>query len=392
MVKMADAVIIGGGIVGISIAYFLARRGFGRIVVLEQETIGAGSTGRSVASIDLFSHHPMAVTLQARAYEIFSQFEEIFGAECGLVTTGLAVLAGPEHAAALAQATHLADAAGITCRLLSPAEFAHLEPAAVVDDLVAVYYAPNGGYADPMLTTNAIVAAARQAGVIIEQSCRVTGLQRAGDRVAGVDTLAGMVAAPVVVSAAGPWSQRLLTMFGLSDLGLYACDHPVISMMSAADFGPPHLSILDLPYQTYARPETGNLTLAGSMDRNVGYDAIEPEDCHGLVTAEYTFWTAERLVQRYPALETAQLRQGWSGLMTISPDWQPVLGALPEVEGLYCATGFSGQGFKISPAVGDLMAGLIAGEAEAAQVLAPFRPSRFAEGQALAANKFGALG
>ncbi|MCK6625241.1 MAG: FAD-binding oxidoreductase [Anaerolineae bacterium] len=392
MVKTADVVIIGGGVIGVSIAYFLARRGFGRIVVLEQETIGAGSTGRSVASIDLFSHHPAAVTLQARAYEIFSQFEEIFGAECGLITTGLAVLAGPEQAAALNQAAKLAEAAGITCQLLSPDEFARLEPAAVVDDLAVVYYAPRGGYADPMLTTNAVVAAARRAGVVIEQGCKVTHLRHAGGRVTGVDTPAGAVAAPVVVSAAGPWSKHLLKLFGLGDLGLYACEHPVISIQRPADFGPPHLSILDLPNQTYARPETGHLTLAGSMDRSVGYEAIEPENFHGQVTAAYTFWVAERLVQRYPALEAGQLRQGWSGLMTISPDWQPVLGALPTVAGLYCATGFSGQGFKISPAVGDLMAGLIAGETETTQLLVPFRPSRFAEGQSLATGEFGALG
>jgi sarcosine oxidase subunit beta len=200
------------------------------------------------------------------------------------------------------------------------------------------------------------------------------------------------VTAPVVVSAAGPWSGHLLKAFGLSDLGLYACEHPVIPMQRSADFGPAHLSILDLPQQIYARPETGNLTLAGSMDPAIGYDPIEPENFRGQVTSEYTLWVAERLAQRYPALEAGELCQGWSGLMTISLDWQPVLGALPEISGLYCATGFSGQGFKISPAVGDLMAGLIAGEAEAAKLLAPFRPTRFAEGQPLTANEFGALG
>jgi sarcosine oxidase subunit beta len=134
------------------------------------------------------------------------------------------------------------------------------------------------------------------------------------------------------------------------------------------------------------------LILAGSIDPSVGYDPIAPEDFQGQVTSEYTLWVAERLIQRYPALEASSLQQGWSGLMTISPDWQPVLGALPQLSGLYCATGFSGQGFKISPAVGDLMAGLIAGEAEAAKLLAPFRPTRFIEGQPLVINELGTLG
>ncbi len=360
-------------------------------MLLEREVLGSGSTGRSEASIDLYSHQPAAMALQARAYEVFVNFEALFGQECGLVTTGLAVLAGPEHAHGLQAAVHSAQALGIEARLLNPTEFGALEPAATVTDLAAVYYAPGGGYADPMLTTNAIAAAARRLGVTIQQGRVVTGLKRAGDRVIGLETSTGPMAAPVVVSAAGPWSGRVLKAFGLSDLGLYACQHPVISLHQRVEDGSPHISLLDLPLQTYARPETGHLTLAGSMDRAVGYDPVEPDD-HGRVTDDYTFWVAERLVQRYPALERAELRAGWSGLMTISPDWQPVMGAIPDAPGLYIATGFSGQGFKISPAVGDLMAGLIAGESEAEQLLAPFRPTRFREGQPLAANEFGALG
>ncbi|MBI1877215.1 MAG: FAD-binding oxidoreductase [Chloroflexi bacterium] len=390
--ETADAIICGGGVIGVSMAYYLARRKLGRIVVLERETLGSGSTGRSVASLDLFSHQPAAIALQVRAYEVFAHFAEVFGEECGLVTSGFAVLAGPEHTAALQKAAMVTAAAGVELRLLSPPEFAELEPAAAVSDLTSVCYVPAGGYADPMLTTHGFATAARRAGVIIQQGRAVTSLRREGDCVTGVETSAGPIAAPIVVSAAGPWSGRLLKAFGLDDLGLFACRHPVIAMQHMADFGRSHLSILDLPHQIYARPETGYLTLAGSMDPRVGYDPVEPEEDHGGVTEDYTLWVAERLVQRYPALEAGALRQGWSGLMTISPDWQPVLGALPGVSGLYCATGFSGQGFKISPAVGDLMAGLIAGEAEAAELLTPFRPARFAEGQALASSEFGALG
>jgi glycine/D-amino acid oxidase-like deaminating enzyme len=127
------------------------------------------------------------------------------------------------------------------------------------------------------------------------------------------------------------------------------------------------------------------------MDASVGYDPVEPEEDHGQITSDYTYWTAERLVRRYPAMAASELRGGWSGLITTSPDWQPVLGALAEVSGLYIAGGFSAQGFKISPAVGDLMAGLIAGEAEAAALLAPFRPGRFAEGQPFPMGEFGTL-
>lgn len=392
LAETADVVIAGGGVIGVSLACYLARRKFGRIVLLERDTLGSGSTGRSVASLDLFSHQPAAITLQVRAYEIFAHFAELFGEECGLVTTGFAVLAGPEHAAGLRKAALLTAAAGVDMQLLSPAGFADLEPGAATADLALICHVPAGGYADPMVTLHALAGAARRAGVIIQQGRTMTGLQVENDQVTGVETNAGPIAAPIVVSAAGPWSGRLFKGFGLDDMGLFAGRHPVMAMQRPANFERPHLSILDLPQQIYARPEIGPVTLAGSIDPAMGYDPVEPEDDNGRVPEDYTLWVAERLVQRYPALEAGRLQRGWSGLMTISPDWQPVLGALPGVSGLYCATGFSGQGFKISPAVGDLMAGLIAGEAEAAKLLAPFRPSRFAEGQPLTANEFGALG
>jgi glycine/D-amino acid oxidase-like deaminating enzyme len=390
--KTADAVVIGGGIIGVSVAYYLAQRDFGRIIMLEREALGSGSTGRSVASIDLFSLQPAALELQFQAYEIFAHFEELIGAECGLVTTGFAALGGPEHTADLQKAVAATIAAGIETQLITPADFAALEPAANTEDLATICYVPAAGYADPVLTLNAYAAAARRAGVVIQQGKPVTGLAHQGGRVTGVKTMSEVIAAPVVVCAAGPWNGRLLKSFGVDDLGLYTVRHPVIVMQGSEDHDLPRLSILDLPNDTYARPETGGLTLAGSITPAVGYDPVEPEDNDQGVTAEYTYWAAERLVQRYPSLASGRLRPGWSGLMTISPDWQPVLGAIPELPGLYCAAGFSGQGFKIGPAVGNLMAGLLAGESEAIQLLAPFRPTRFVENQPLTTSGVVALG
>ncbi len=388
----ADVVIIGGGVIGIATAFFLAQRKAGQILVVEQNTVGSGSTGRSVASIDLFSFQPAAIPLQMRAFEIFQNFKELVGGDCGLVTTGFAALVGPAQVAALHQTVALNRAGGLDVEQLTPAEFTVLEPAASDDGLAAAVYSPSGGYGDPMLTTNAFSAAARRNGVVIQQGRAVTGLTHRGGRVTGLETNLGPVAAPVVVCAAGPWSRHLLTRFGCDTLGLYACWHPVIAMQRPPHFTGSQLSILDLPNQIYARPESGGLALAGSIDPAVGYSPVDPQATPGGDQPDYTFWVAERLVRRYPALEAGALRRGWAGLMTIAPDWQPVLGALPELSGLYCATGFSGQGFKIAPAVGDLLAGLIAGESTSAELLAPFRPTRFAEGRPLTSSGFVGLG
>ncbi len=390
--KTADAVIIGGGIIGISLAYYLAQRNFGQIIVFERKTLGSGSTGHSVASIDLFSLQPAVIKLQFYAYQIFAHFDELVGDECGLVTTGFAALGGPEHAADLQKAVTVTNAAGIDAQLLTSEDFSALEPAACTEDLTSICYVPAAGYGDPALMLNAYATAARRVGVVIQQEQSVTGLVQQSGRVTGVKTVSEIITAPVVVCAAGPWSGRLLKTFGADNLGLYAVRHPVIAMRNAKGFDSPRLSILDLPNSTYARPETGGLTLAGSITPTVGYNPVEPGDTDQRITAEYSYWAAERLVQRYPSLKSGQLRSGWSGLMSISPDWQPVLGAIPELSGLYCAAGFSGQGFKISPAVGDLMAGCIAGETQTTELLDPFRPTRFAENQPLITSGLVALG
>lgn len=381
--KTADVVIIGGGIAGVSLAYYLAQRDAGRIVVLERNTLGSGSTGRSLACIDLFSMLPAALALQKHSYEIFANFDECVGDTCGFVKTGFAMLAGPEHVAALQAGLSIARAAGIDVQWVDPADFAALEPAARVADLAAICYVAAAGYGDPILTLNAYGAAARQHGVTILQGQAVTDVLHASGRVTGVTTASETISTATVLCAAGPWSGPLLKTIGVDDLGVHTVRHPVIVMKGDGAHGVPRLSVLDQCNKIYTRPERGGQLLAGSITPEVGHAIVAPEEGERRVSAEYQYWCAERVVARYPALETAQLLPGWTGLLSVSPDWQPVLGAHPELAGLYCATGFSGQGFKISPAVGDWMAGLLVGEAGAAEKLHPFRPTRFLDNDPL---------
>lgn len=381
-VETADVVIVGGGVIGASLAYHLARRRVGRVALLEQRALGSGSTGRSVASIDLFTLHPAAAALHAASHGAFLEFEARVGAPCGFVRTGFAALAGVEQAQALHVAVAVGQGAGMDVRLCSPQEFAALEPAARADDLALAAYAPAAGHADPALTTGGFGSAARRLGVAIHQDRAATALRPAGGGVVRVETGADFVEAPAVVIAAGPWSGALLRQVGF-DAQLTPVRHAVACLRRPPEFGPAHLSVLDLQHSVYARPETGGLTLLGSTDPRVGYEPVAPAEQDAVAPAEYALWAAERLVRRYPALEAAEVRPGWTGVITISPDWQPLVGAVPELPGLYCAVGFSGQGFKISPAVGELLAGLISGERTAAALLAPFRPTRFAEGEPL---------
>ncbi|MBI3763000.1 MAG: FAD-binding oxidoreductase, partial [Chloroflexi bacterium] len=203
------------------------------------------------------------------------------------------------------------------------------------------------------------------------------------DRVTGVRSKSGEIAAATVVVAAGPWCADFLRPAQI-DLPLQAQRHSVALLACPAEASP-RTSVFDAINFVYARPETGGLTVCGSLDLTMGYDNIHTGDECGTPPMVYGMWVWERLVARYPGMERGELRKGWSGPVTMSPDGQPLLGPLP-LDGLYCATGFSGAGMKIAPAVGESMAALIAGDEATVHVLHPLRPTRFAEGQPLVAR------
>lgn len=380
MSETADALIIGGGVIGASIAYHLARRRYGRVLLLERDSLGSGSTGRSVATVDFMTLHSSAVELYARSSAFFRQCDELMDAECGFVETGSIILAGPEKEDALLRAVQFMAAAGVKVLSLTLDELALLEPRASLEGVTAASYAPHAGYADPVLTTQAFAGAASRLGVHIRQGQAAIRLRLKGRRITGVDTTDGFIEAPVVIVAAGAWSGELLHPIGI-EIDLQPVRHPVVCLRRPEDFSPPHHSLLDLTTGIYARPEAGELSLAGSIDPGVGYNPTNPDDGTEYVEDDYLIWTMERLVLRYPSLSASVLCKGWAGVMTIAPDWQPIIGGWPDRQGLYCAAGFSGRGFQISPSVGDLLAGLITGDDAADGHLKPFSPSRFAEGR-----------
>ncbi len=382
MKETADAIIVGGGVIGTSIAYHLAQKQFGHIILLERDSLGSGSTGHSVATIDFLTLQEHAVELYARSAVFFQNSAEILGTDCGFVETGSILLGGPEQEQKLSTAVYNMQEAKLDVRSLTLGELEALDPRMVINGVTTASYTPQAGYADPAMTTYAFAKASQSLGVDIQQGCEVLKLLSECDRIIGVETTTGKVTSPLIIIAAGPWSMHILRSVGI-DLPLYVISHPVVALRRQPDFGPAHPALLDLTTGIYARPETGGLTLLGSLDPQIGHDQVDPNRGPGYVHENYILWTMERLVQRYPMLATSELHQGWSGLMTISPDWQPVIGQCPDWRGLYCAIGFSGLGFQISPATGELLSGLLCGENSATKQLAPYSPARFAAGQLL---------
>jgi sarcosine oxidase subunit beta len=378
MSRTADVVIIGGGVTGCSLAFHLARRGVRRVLVLERKFLGAGGTGRSVGIVRQCYPTPETTRMVRASLDVFRNFGEAVGGRSGYVGCGVLIGVSAAMKPALEKSLALQRSAGVRAELLAPEDVATVDPSIDPSGLGAVLYEPDSGYGDPSAVTAGYADAARSRGVGIEQGVEVTDLLRAGDRVAGVLTAPGeRIAAPVVVNAAGLWSPQVARLAGI-ELPIVIGRHPVFILERGPDFGSGHLVYLDLAGGAYVRPETGGLTLTGSLTDDETRHPMDPE----LLGSEAGFDEASgalaRTARAVPRLAEARFCRGYAGAFDITPDWMPILDESP-VRGFWIAAGMSGHGFKLAPAVGEMLAALITGAAPLVSP-EPFRFGRFASG------------
>jgi len=380
MSRTADIVIVGGGVTGCSLAFHLAGRGLRRVLILERKFLGAGGTGHSVGIIRQLYPTPETTRMVRASLDVFRNFGEAVGGRSGYVGCGVLIGVSTAMKPALEKSLALQRSAGIKAELLAPEDIATLEPRIDPSGLGAVLYEPDSGYGDPSAVTAGYAEAARARGVSIEQGVEVTGLLREGDRVSGVVTASGeRIAAPVVVNAAGLWSPQVAGLAGI-ELPIVIGRHPVFILERGPDFGPAHMVYLDLAGGAYVRPETGGLTLTGSLTDDETRHPMDPELLGGEAGFDEASEALARTARSVPRLAEARFSQGYAGAFDITPDWMPILDESP-IGGFWIAAGMSGHGFKLAPAVGEMMAALITGAAPPVSP-APFRFDRFASGAA----------
>lgn len=380
MSRTADVVIVGGGVTGCSLAFHLAGRGLRRVLILERKFLGAGGTGRSVGIIRQLYPTPETTRMVRASLDVFRNFGEAVGGHSGYVGCGVLIGVSTAMKPALEKSLALQRSAGIKAELLAPEDIATVEPRIDPSGLGAVLYEPDSGYGDPSAVTAGYAEAARARGVIIEQGVEVTGLLREGDRVSGVVTASReRIAAPVVVNAAGLWSPQVARLAGI-ELPIVIGRHPVFILERAPDFGPAHMVYLDLAGGAYVRPETGGLTLTGSLTDDETKHPMDPELLGGEAGFDEASEVLVRTARAVPRLGDARFSQGYAGAFDITPDWMPILDESP-LGGFWIAAGMSGHGFKLAPAVGEMMAALITGGAPPVSPT-PFRLDRFASGAA----------
>ena len=381
MKATADVVIIGGGVVGCSILYNLGRLGVTDTLLLEKDVLGSGSTGRSQAICRMHYSNPVTAEMAWESLGVFTHFAEVVGGDSGFVETGYLVVVKDDDRAGLERNVAMQFGLGIDTMVVTAADLGDIAPMVSVAEDEAMGWEPQSGYADPYMVTTSYAARAREMGAEIALRAPANRIEISGGRVRAVVTDQGRIETPVAIVAAGPWSKAELAKVGV-DVPLVPVRHQVASIARPVDQLPPHPTVGDIAQSFSFRPDGASMTLMGFGDD----EEADVETYNQGVDMDTAADAMARLTRRMPAMSNGYYRGGWSGLFTTTPDWHPVLDRVPGVEGLYCAIGFSGHGFKLSPMIGVTMAELIVEGAATTIDISPLRYSRFEEDDLLTSS------
>jgi glycine/D-amino acid oxidase-like deaminating enzyme len=378
-------IVIGGGVVGASTLFQLADLGCNDTVLLERGALASGGTGKSCSIIRTHYSIPSNTELAVRSLELFRDLKSALDdpdAESGFVNSGYLILAGEgDTAANLLDNLAVQRELGANTWGISRADALELHPLLNVSDAAAIGWEPDSGYADPHLTTMSFVNAARRRGASVRPGVAVEELIVEGDRVRGVRTASGDIRADTVVSAVGPWTTTLTASSGI-EVPVANYRHTVLTLRSKEPYRRdiPIVKDLTVENKMYFRPES-DMILVGTGDYGAPVD--DPDDMDVRPDEDLVVRQARQIAHRVPSFADAEIVGSWFGPYDITPDWNPVLGAAPGVDGLYLACGFSGHGFKLAPMVGRVLAQIALGRKPDVDI-APYRLSRFAEGKQLA--------
>jgi sarcosine oxidase subunit beta len=386
-----DAIVIGAGVIGSSVAYHLARLGAGKVLVLERLQIGAGTSTQS--SGILRTHYSVIenVELARRSWSAFTDFSAYLDDEdaaSGLVKCGYMICA-PDGAKLdpLKSALQGQIDKGIAVQFLSQAEARDRLPIATFDDAALIGYEPEAGFADAYLVATSFARTARRLGVKIMEGVSVDRLLVEQGRVCGVETSRGTFLSRTVISTQNIWATDIERWTGIPT-PVVPERHTVLALDCpghAYTFQMPVFKDLGSPGMLYCRSYGGRQMLVSEGTAGETLDA--PSNEPGDVSMDLVADIGAQVAERFPSYDSAGLASSWTGVYDVTPDWNPVLGPVPGLPGLVVAFGFSGHGFKLSPAVGLVLAQSALGLPTEVS-LAPYALERFSTGQLLT-GKYG---
>lgn len=355
--RFPDVLIIGGGVIGCSIAYHLTKRGCRNVVVVERNTIGSGSTAKAAGGFRQQFSYEANVRLAMYSINFFEHFHEQLelppdaeGVDFHQIGY-LFLLSTPEAFTTFERSAALQQRLGLPVEVLTPEQVGSRWPWLSVHDLVGATYCPTDGYGRPHNVMQAFATQAQRLGASFVEGAEVSAITRKAARIMTVETNRGSFSPGSVIICAGPWSGELGRLAGV--------EIPVQPLRRMCFVTDPFDAIpqdapmtIEMPNTFHFRPEGAGFMLGTS-------DQDEPYGFHTTMRWEWLERVMEDAAKRVPVLEQAKIHHGWAGLYETSPDHNAILGPIPGVENLLVATGFSGHGVMQSPATGMIMSEFI---------------------------------
>jgi sarcosine oxidase subunit beta len=356
MKNKAQVVIIGGGCIGTSIAFFLAQAGIKDIILLEKEKfLASSSTGLCAGGIRQQFGTPVNIQICRASVEIFENFETIVGIPINFMQYGYLFLCQTKQEMELyRKLIKLQNSLQVPTREITPQEIKELYPWLNLERVVGGSFCPTDGLADPHEVTQAFACRAKELGVELCTETEATAIKVEAGKITGVETPAGFIHTPIVVNAAGPYARQVAAMAGI--------ELPVDPVRRHLFITEPFKAIpddipmiIEVESGFYFRKESGGVLMGMANPKEaVGFN----------FSVDWDYMTAivEKALNLAPVLQNANIMRGWAGLYEVSPDHHAILGKVPGLKGFYLANGFSGHGFMQSPAVGKLISAVITGQ------------------------------
>lgn len=366
----ADAVVIGGGIIGVAVAFYLARKKFGQVVLVEKEPFtGAGSTTKAAGGIRAQFSTKTNIEMSMLSEKMFANFKEETGSEALFDQVGyLFLLSDDADVKTYTKHYELQRSLGLNVQLLKPSEIVQCAPHVRLDDIQLGTFCHDDGLGDPSEFLRGYESAIRKMGVDVELECDVTGFGKSGDKLTSVRTSKGEIQTPWVINCAGAWAGEIGKLAG-ADVKVEPYKRMCVTTGELAFVQPFFPMVVDVKSGLYFHKESKGLLL-GWADKSVkpGFDVSTDPD--------YVDTIIEKALDRIPQLETAEIANQWAGLYETTPDHQAIIGHDAEVGGMFHVTGFSGHGFMHAPAAGLVTAEILCGEKPTIDI-SPLSPTRF---------------
>ena len=378
----ADVVILGAGVMGTSIAFQLAKRNAGKIVVIDKDHVGRGGSGRSSALVRMHYSFPPEVELAVISLRMFQNWKEVVGTPGDFRKTGFVRIVHPNETERLKCNVEMQQKLGVDVELIDKHQLHELEPDWNVDEIELGAYEPDSGYGDGAGVAGDFLKAARDLGAIYASRTQASTLCLEGGRIRSVSTGQGVIQSPIVIVATGPWTRPLLQQAGY-DIPIECEYHQVAILRNAPGMKCGGCACIDSVTATYFRSDAQDKFLVGDF---YGQRPADPDSFPQHAADESLEEIIDRASRRVPRLERAEVMRGMTGIYDMTPDSRPLLGEIPGIRGLYICAGFSGMGFKISPAIGLVMSELLLDGRATSVNIDAFRPNRFAENSPIKAE------